>query len=93
MATKGCRFGIHIQAVICLSRTFCSWTQNWNLIENCTLWGFFQMLVLLLVSVRECHFQHAQSFHVLSHSLKHKLYCIASSDIFFRWTNMRRLYG
>jgi hypothetical protein len=48
-------------------------------------WGFFQMPALLLAFPRECHSQHAQSFHVLSLLLKLKLYFIAYFDTFFRY--------
>jgi hypothetical protein len=43
------------------------------------------MLGWLLVFPRECPFQLALNFHVLSHLLKLKPYCIAYSDTFFRY--------
>lgn len=43
------------------------------------------MQVLLLVFLKECHFLHAQSFHVLNQLHKLKLYCIAFFGISFRY--------
>ncbi|CAL5331700.1 unnamed protein product [Camellia sinensis] len=60
-----------------------SWILNWNLTVRYTLLVFFQILESLLVFTGGCYFHHAQSFHVLSHLLKLKLYCITYSDSFF----------
>lgn len=75
---------VHLPSLIV--QTFIhSWIQSWNLTVRCTLWGFFQMLGLLLVFLKECPFQHAQSFHALSQLPKLKLFYIACFDTSFRY--------